>query len=108
MTKTLGLLFLTILLCAFNRFDFNDVMLGTPITEVTRRYGEPYAVYDLGDGVLQFEYIERVSMNNELVYVNYYYLTMTNDKVTSKCFREENRPPYDQMYRKNPFYPTYP
>ncbi len=107
--KKLGLLlFLCSSLFALNRIEFNDIMLGTPISQVVARHGEPYAVYDSGNGTAEYEYIERISMNNELVYENHYYLTVSNDKVISKCFREENRPPFDQMYRQNPNYPTYP
>lgn len=108
MNRLFLLLFSTSTLFAFNRLDFDEILLGAPISEVVRRYGEPYAVYDLKDGTAQFEYLERVVMNNELIYENHYYLRVSNDKVISKCFREETQPPYDQLYQADPNYPTYP
>ena len=91
-----------------NRLEFNDIQIGMPISRVISAYGEPYAVYDVGDGTVKFEFVERISMNNELVYENHYYLTVTNDRVVGKCFKEENRPPFDQLYQVDPNYPTYP
>lgn len=99
---------LLLLLCAFNRFDYNNIKIGSSAPKVVQKYGEPYAVHDLGKGSYEYEYIERVSMNNELVYENHYYLTITNGQVVSKRFREQTRPPYDQMYRYDPNYPAYP
>jgi len=91
-----------------NRLDYNEVMLGTPATDVVAKIGEPYAVHDLGNGTQEYEYIERISMNNELVYENHYFLTVVNGQVVKKRMSEETRQPYDQMYRQNPNYPTYP
>lgn len=108
MKKLILLLFLCTALSALNRLEFNQIILGTSIDQVISHYGEPYAVHDLGNGTTQYEFIERIAMNNELIYENHYYLTVSNDKVVSKCFREENRPPYDQMFQQNPNYPTYP
>ncbi len=60
----------------------------SPTPQVVNRYGEPYAVRDLGKDNYAYEYIERVSMNNELMYGNHYFLTIEDGKVVSKCFRE--------------------
>ena len=107
MKKTLliGLLFF---LSGFTRLDYNAVQLGMPAAKVVKQYGEPYAVNELGDGSLEYEYLERVSMNNQLVYENHFYLTIERGKVISKRFREESRPAYDQLWRVDPNYPTYP
>ncbi|NGX59342.1 MAG: hypothetical protein KR126chlam3_00493 [Chlamydiae bacterium] len=99
---------LFLLLCSFNRIDFNSIMLGTPAPQVVNRYGEPYAVHDLGKNNYEYEYIERVSMNNELMYENHYFLTIEGGKVVSKCFREQTRPGYDQLWQPDPNYPSYP
>jgi len=107
MKKFLPLL-LFLLLCSFNRLDYNQITLGTPAKEVVQRYGEPYSVKELGKGILEYRYIERVSMNRELVYENHYYLRVQDGQVVSKRFREENRQPFDQMYRPDPNYPHYP
>lgn len=108
MKKILLLLCLCASLSAFTRLDFNDIMLGTTLREVVNCYGDPYAVHEPECGGIAFEYIERISMNDELVYVNHYYLTFINDRLAAKCFREENRPAFDQMYQQNPNFPSYP
>lgn len=99
---------LLLLLCAFNRLDYNRILLGTPASQVVQCYGEPYAVHEIDHETLEYEYIERVSMNNELVYENHYFLTIVNGQVVCKRFTEENRPPFDQMYEYDPNYPAYP
>lgn len=83
-------------------------MIGTPADQVVRQYGEPYSVRDRGGGLLEYQYIERVSMNNELVYENHYFLTIVDGQVVGKYFREETRPGYDQLWQPDPNYPSYP
>ena len=73
MNKILPLTLL-LLFCSFNRLDYNQITLGTSAQELVQRYGEPYSVKELGKGILEYRYIERVSMNQELVYENHYYL----------------------------------
>lgn len=99
---------LLLILCAFNRLDYNSIMIGTPAPKVVEKYGEPYAVHEIDKSTLEYEYIERVSMNSELVYENHYFLTIVNGQVVEKRFSEETRPPYDQMYEFDPNYPAYP
>ena len=79
-----------------------------PADEIVRRYGEPYSVKELRNGELEYRYIERISMNRELVYENHYYLLIDGGRLASKRFREETRQPFDQMYRPDPNYPHYP
>lgn len=99
---------LFLLLCSFDRLDYNSIMLGTPAPKVVQQYGEPYAVHDRGNGLYEYEYIERVSMNNELMYENHYFLTVVNGQVVGKRFREVTRPGYDQLWQPDPNYPSYP
>lgn len=106
MKKILPLLLL--LLSSFTRLDFNNIQLGMQASDVVNRYGEPYSVRELRGGALEYQYVERISMNQELVYENHYFLTIKDGKVVSKRFREENRPPFDQMYQADPNYPSYP
>ena len=94
--------------CSFTRIDFNRLKMGMPASKIVRLYGEPYSVRDLGGGRLKYQYIERVSMNQELVYENHYFLTIINGQLVDKYFREETRQPFDQMYQSDPNYPHYP
>lgn len=97
-----------LLLCAFNRIDFNEVKMGSSAAEVVKQYGEPYAVRELDNGKLEYEYIERVRMNNELMYENHYFLTVEKGQIIDKRFSEYRRPGYDQIWRPDPNYPSYP
>jgi len=110
-------LFSLVLLCscstpantlAMTRQEYNDVILGTPITKLVSELGEPYSVRDLGDRVEEYEYVERIAMNNELVYETHYIFTVVNGQVIDKRLREESRPAYDLMYQEDPNYPSYP
>lgn len=83
-------------------------MLGTRIQKVVQCYGEPYSVEDLGNGCYEYVYIERVRMNNELMYENHYYLTVVNGQVVNKRINEQTRPGYDQLWQPDPNYPSYP
>lgn len=109
MVKTaLCFLLLSLPLFSMTRYQYNDLLLGTPMTRVASCYGEPYDVRDCGDGTYEYEYIERFDMGNELVYENHYILTVVNGQIVAKRLRQETRPPYDQMYRQDPYFPSYP
>ncbi len=102
-----GLLILLIL-CAFNRIDYNSIEMGSSAPKMVERFGEPYAVYDQGDGKLVYEYIERVAMNGELMYETHYFISVDNEQIVDKNFRETYRPGYDSIWQSDPNYPTYP
>ena len=104
----IALFLLLLLLCGFTRYDFNELMLGTPIDEVVRCHGDPYSVESCGDRQFEYVYVERFSMNNELVYENHYILTVVNGQIVSKGIKTETRLPYDQLYQPNPYEPYYP
>lgn len=106
--RSILLSILFFLLSGFNRFDFNCLLLCTPVCELLEKYGQPYAIHDRGCGIVDYEYVERVSMNNELIYENHYFLRIEEEKLVKKFFREENQPAYDLLYQEDPNYPTYP
>jgi len=99
---------MTVALSAMNKMQFDNVHLGTPVEEVVKKVGKPYDIHNCGNGVYEYEYIERISMNNELVYQNHYFLKVVNGHVVSKDIRDESRPAYDQLWQVDPNYPTYP
>lgn len=97
-----------LLLCGFTRCDYDDILLGTPIQNVVRRFGDPYSVENLGNRKYEYRYVERFSMNNELVYENHYILNVVNGQIISKRVKTEKRQPFDQLYQPNPYAPHYP
>lgn len=110
----LRLFFLTVFLCygaylsAVTIADYNALQIGTSASELRATFGEPYAIYDKGNGVSEYEYIERIATENELFYESHYLITVANGQVVSKRIREEDRPPYDLMYQEDPNYQSYP
>lgn len=90
------------------RYQYNDVKLGSRFAEICGAFGNPYAIHNLGYGKEEYEYVERFSMNNELVYENHYFLAIVNGQIVSKRMRTESRPAYDQMFQEDPNYPSYP
>jgi len=99
---------LLLLLCAFNRGDFNEVKMGIPASKIVKQYGEPYAVIELSNGNLEYEYIDRVRMNNELMYETHFFFTVEKGQIIDKRFAEYRRPGYDQLWQADPNYPSYP
>ncbi|MBS0629517.1 MAG: hypothetical protein JSS30_04750 [Verrucomicrobia bacterium] len=90
------------------RLGFNEIMLGTSFSDVIACYGDPYAVSEPPCGGLQLEYIERITVDQILVYENHYYLLIMDDIVVSKYFCEEDRPAFDRMYQNDFNYPGFP
>jgi len=91
-----------------NHEMFDDIQIGTPISDVSMKAGEPYAIHSKGGNVDEYEYIERIEMNNELVSENHYFLTVKDGKVVGKRFSQKRRLPYDLLYQEDPNYPSYP
>jgi hypothetical protein len=97
--KALHLLALCLLSACFSRTsmmtnnEFADITLGTPIEEVTKKVGQPYAIYSLGNGVEEYEYIERISIEGNLLLDYHYYLTVQNHQVTGKRYSRERPNP---------------
>lgn len=90
------------------RCDFDSVLLGTPIEQVLAEAGEPYSIRECGEGGCEYEYIERMSQDNILVYENHYYLRVVDGMVVSKRLKQETEPAYDLIYQADPNYPAYP
>lgn len=90
------------------RESFDDIGLGTPMQEVTRRVGDAYSIRSTGPDKEEYEYIERVAYGNELFYVNHYYLDVTGGLVVGKRIKQERRPAYDLLFQEDPNYYSYP
>jgi len=93
---------------AMSRQQYDDVLLGASISDLMCLLGEPYSVRCLCDGVEEYQYIERVSQNDELAYENHYFIKVVNGQVVSKRMKVESRPAYDLIYEADPNYPNYP
>ncbi len=82
--------------------DFNSIELGTPVTEVTKQYGDPLKITRQKDGSQVYEYVERLKISEETVQENNYKLVIKNGQVVSKRYNQELPPAYDEIYDEDP------
>jgi hypothetical protein len=86
---------------------YDDVSLGTTATELKERFGTPYLIHQKKDGVVEYEYLERVSVANQFTFLRHYYFDIQDGKVTSKRMKTDkevpldNRNSYDLQTSKN-------
>ena len=84
------------------RSDFNNIELGTPVTEVTKQYGDPLKMTQQKDGTQVYEYVERLQIGAETVEENNYKLVIKNGQVVSKSYNQQLPPAYDEIYDEDP------
>ena len=102
----LGSVLLLLAACAsgavMTRNDFDNIQLGTPVTEVVKKYGDPIKVRTYKDGTQSYEYIERLPIGEQTVEENNYFLIIKDGKVAAKQYKQELPPAFDEIYDENP------
>ncbi|MBS0648541.1 MAG: hypothetical protein JSS10_04860 [Verrucomicrobia bacterium] len=102
----LGSALLLLAACAsgavMTRSDFDNIELGTPVTEVTKKYGDPIKVRTYKDGTQSYEYVERLPIGEQTVEENNYFLIIQNGQVVAKRYKQELPPAYDEIYDADP------
>lgn len=73
---------------------FSDISLGMSAEQVEKQAGTPYDVHDLGEGRMEFEYIERIKMGTQDIEERHYYILFKNDRVSGKRMKEISPPPF--------------
>lgn len=107
----LGLIFLTACFSRttlMTRETFDSISLGTPISEVVAKAGEPYSIHSKGGGLEEYEYHERLAIDNQFVAEYHYFLKVSQGKVVAKRVVTEKEPAYDLIYQEDPNYPYIP
>ena len=84
------------------RSDFDNIELGTPVSEVVQRYGDPVKITQNKDGSQSYKYIERLTISEEAVQENNYFIIVKNGKVVSKQYNQELPLEYDELYEEDP------
>ena len=84
------------------RGSYDDIGIGTSISEVTAKIGEPYAIHTKSDGTQEYEYIEKINLSGELVAENHYFLLVRGGQVVGKREKSEKPPAYDLIYQCDP------
>jgi hypothetical protein len=67
-----------------------------------QRVGSPYQIRNLKDGEKEYEYIERITMGDEVVEENHYFIIVQDGKVKGKRTTQQTPPAYDLIYDDNP------
>ena len=100
---------LTLLCCScfststiMTRQNFDQIQVGTTVADVQAKAGRPFAVYKQGDGTVEYEYIERIPMGEEIIEENHYFLVIQKGVVVGKRFGTEHPPAYDTIYDADP------
>ncbi len=90
------------------RETFGDLLMGTPVATLEAEAGSPYSILNKGNGVQEYEYIERIDLGNALVAENHYYIVVKEGKVVGKHMCREKMPAYDLIYQEDPNHDYYP
>lgn len=86
---------------------FDSVQVGTPINAVVQEHGEPCAI-ETKNGMEEYQYVERVTNGNRLMYENHFVLYVKGGVVVAKSSSQETVPAYDLMYQDDPNHNQYP
>lgn len=73
---------------------FYDVPVGATEEEVLTQLGKPIATYRCEDGVIEYEYVERIKAGSRNLTERKYYLLIKNGKVVSKGLKRTSPPAY--------------
>ena len=73
---------------------FYDIPLGASESELVASAGKPYSIHKKEDGVVEYEYIERVKAGARDLEERRYVLVLKDGKVVSKYVKGSTPPPY--------------
>lgn len=86
---------------------FETVAIGTPVSTLEAQIGKPYKIHNKGNGRQEYEYVERISIDQCLVSENHYFIVVENGQIVSKYMTREKSPAYDLIYIEDPNHPCY-
>lgn len=75
-----------------------DVPIGSSRAQVEQSAGKPYAVHEMKDGTVEYEYIERFKAGNRNIEYRRYIFVFRDGKLSSKRFDQGSPPGYDFNY----------
>lgn len=81
---------------------YQSISVGEPLTEIKAKAGIPYAVQSKGNGVEEYEYIERIPLGTEVVEEHHYYLLIKNGVIIGKYMNQETPPAFDLIDDEDP------
>jgi len=103
MKKIIVILSLSILLfsCAsggkvMTAEKFSEVSIGMTSDDLNKKFGKPYSIKDLGEGEVEYIYIEKIHMGSRVLQERHYLIILKNERVTSTKTRYYSRPAYQR------------
>lgn len=103
MRKILTILSLSILLfsCAsggkvMTTESFSEVSIGMSSDEMQKKFGKPYSIKDLGEGEVEYTYIEKIHMGSRVLQERHYLIILKNGRVTATKTRDFSRPAWQR------------
>jgi hypothetical protein len=73
---------------------FYEIELTTTTPQVVAQLGQPYAIHEKGDGVVEYEYVERISIGDREVEQRHYFILIKDGVVVSKRVKQSSPLPY--------------
>ena len=73
--------------------SFSNVDLCTTVDQVKACLGDPYAINEIGDGCLEYEYIERIPIGARNLEERHYYIVIKDVYVVSKRIKQSSITP---------------
>lgn len=88
------------------RDTYAELEVGTKASEIERRFGRPYQIVSREGDKETYEYIEKITMGNQVIEQRRYYIVIQEGKVIGKYMKLSNPPPFEAIYSEDP-YPNY-
>jgi hypothetical protein len=79
--------------------QYSSIAIGTPIKTITKTYGPPLSITS-NKGRQVYEYVERFSMEGQVVQSRRYFFTVNEDgRIVKKQMTYNNIAPYQQIFQ---------
>ena len=106
-----SLVFLFFLGCVSNseimtRDAYAEIEVGMKASAIEHRFGKPYQIVSREGSQETYEYIEKITMGNQVIEQRRYYIVIQDGKVIGKYMKLSNPPPFEAIYSEDP-YPNY-
>jgi hypothetical protein len=72
---------------------FYDIPIGATKEEIIAKTGDPAVIRKLDDGIIEYEYVERMRVGSRLMQERYYILVLKDNVVISKRVEQRSPPP---------------
>lgn len=72
----------------FTQDQYQLVQAGTQVVILEKQFGAPYDIKDLGNGVFEYRYIERIDVGSQGTEHIHYIFTVSNGRIVAKQYQK--------------------